>query len=231
MKSLKIHYLQHVPFEGLGCIENWILEKGHKLSCTNFFEGNLLPHHSTFDWLIILGGSMAVYDEEKYNWLVAERDFIKIAIQQNKTILGICLGSQLIASALGANVYPNNEKEIGWFPITLCEMAANPLQETTTNFSVFHWHGDTFDLPKDAVHLAKSEGCYNQAFSYNHKVIGIQFHLEVTEKSLHQMLIFGNDELIEGKYIQSVEMVLDKTSLIEENNKRMYHLLNYLETK
>jgi GMP synthase-like glutamine amidotransferase len=231
MKSLRIHYLQHVPFEGLGCIENWVLEKGYKLSCTKFFEGDPLPNHSTYDWLIILGGSMGVYDEKKYNWLVAEKNFIKNAIQQDKKILGICLGSQLIASALGANVYPNNEKEIGWFPIRLSEMAANPLQETTTNFSVFHWHGDTFDLPKNTINLASSEGCINQAFVYNDNVIGLQFHLEVTKKLLNQMLIFGNEELIEGKYIQSAEMVLDKTSLIGENNKRMYHLLNYFETK
>jgi GMP synthase-like glutamine amidotransferase len=231
MKSLRIHYLQHVAFEGLGCIENWVLEKGHKLSCTKFFEGDQLPNHLSYDWLIIMGGSMGVCDEEKYNWLVAEKDFIKNAIQQTKKILGICLGSQLIASALGANVYPNKEKEIGWFPITLSETASNPLQETATNFSVFHWHEDTFDLPKNTINLASSEGCKNQAFIYNEKIIGLQFHLEVTKELLNQMLSFGNDELIEGKYIQSVEMILDKTSLIEENNKRMYNLLNYLETK
>jgi GMP synthase-like glutamine amidotransferase len=229
MKSLKIHYLQHVAFEGLGCIKNWVLEKGHKLSCTKFYEGDQLPAHSSYDWLIIMGGPMGVYDKEKYNWLVAEKDFITEAIQCNKKILGICLGSQLIASALGANVYPNKEKEIGWFPIMLSANADNPLQAVVTDYSVFHWHGDTFDLPENAIRIASSEGCINQAFVYNNIVIGLQFHLEVTMKSLNQMLNFGNAELIEGKYIQSAEMILEKTLLIEQNNKRMYQLLNYLE--
>lgn len=231
MGQLRIHYLQHVAFEDLGCIENWALEKGHKLTCTNFFEGDSLPTHSTYDWLIIMGGSMSVYDEEEYNWLFAEKNFIKNAIQQNKKVLGICLGSQLIASALGADVYPNKEKEIGWFPITISETVANPLQDIVNNFSVFHWHGDTFDLPTNAINIASSEACINQAFIYNDQVIGLQFHFEVTEKSLKQMLIFGDNELIESKYIQSAEIIRSKSSLIEENNRSMYNFLNYLEAK
>jgi GMP synthase-like glutamine amidotransferase len=231
MKQLRMHYLQHVDFEGLGCIENWALLKGHRLSSTKFYEDFKLPSPSEFDWLIVLGGPMGIYENEKYYWLLEEKEFIKQAIEQHKTVIGICLGSQLIASALGANVYPNQKKEIGWFPIKLSKITNNPLFNEENAFTVFHWHGDTFDLPQNTVKLASSEGCLNQAFMYNDKVIGLQFHFEVTEKSLRQMITFGNAELIHGDYIQTEEEILNKVFFIQENNQRMDRLLNYLESK
>jgi GMP synthase-like glutamine amidotransferase len=229
MKSLRLHCLQHVAFEGPGCIEHWVLEKGYKLSSTKFFENETLPEHSDYDLLIIMGGPMGVYDEKKYPWLIAEKEFINQAIQNNKKILGICLGAQLIASALRADVYPNKEKEIGWFTINVSETLINPLFKEENSYTVFHWHGDTFDLPKAAVNLAKSEGCFNQAFSYNDKVLGLQFHLEVTEDSLQQMVTFGVSELTQAKYIQTAKEILNEKELIIDNNQRMFQLLNYLE--
>jgi len=231
MKSLRIHYLQHVAFEDLGCIGQWALEKGHTLSSTKFYSDFILPNHSSYDWLIILGGPMGVYEQEKYNWLPAEKDFIKQAIGQYKTVIGICLGSQLIASALGANVYPNEEKEIGWFPIKLSNNINNPLFTDEEIFTVFHWHGDTFDLPINATQLASSEVCVNQAFGYQDNVIGLQFHLEVTENSLQQMITFEVSELTKGKYIQTEQRILNEMTFIDENNQKMFQLLDYLETK
>jgi GMP synthase-like glutamine amidotransferase len=231
MKTLRIHCLQHVPFEGLGCIEDWVSTNGHSLSSTKFYENNNLPELSDFDWLIVMGGPMGVYDEEKYDWLSGEKEFIRNAIQEGKTVIGICLGAQLIASSLGAEVYPNAEKEIGWFPIFPTESGKSIelLSGSLDPFPVFHWHGDTFDLPLGALRLASSEVCLNQAFLYNRKVVGIQFHFEVTEKSLNQMITFCGNELVSGRYIQSAETILGNTQFISEINNRMFHLLDFME--
>ena len=231
MKTLRIHYLQHVPFEGLGCIADWISVKGHSLSATKFYENTNLPELADFDWLIVMGGPMGVYDEKKFDWLPAEKQFIRNAIQAGKTVIGICLGAQLIASSLGAKVYPNTEKEIGWYPIFSTEygMRKNLLSENLEPFPVFHWHGDTFDLPSGALRLASSEACLNQAFLFNHKVLGLQFHFEVTENSLHQMITFCGEELVVGRYVQSAETILSNAKFISEVNTRMFHLLDLLE--
>jgi GMP synthase-like glutamine amidotransferase len=227
MKTLRIHYLQHVHFEGLGCIADWVSEKRHSLSATKFFENKQMPELSDFDWLIVMGGPMGVYDEEKYDWLSGEKEFIRLAIQSGKTVIGICLGAQLIATSLGANVYPNGEKEIGWFPIFPAS-DDQLLGESSDPFQVFHWHGDTFDLPLGALRLASSEACVNQAFIYNHKVVGLQFHLEVTKESLHQMITFCGNELVGGRYIQSAETMLNNVQNVAELNRRMFRLLNRL---
>ena len=231
MKTLRIHYLQHVPFEGLGCIADWASVKGHSLSATKFYENTNLPELADFDWLIVMGGPMGVYDEKKFDWLPAEKDFIRNAIQAGKTVIGICLGAQLIASSLGAKVYPNTEKEIGWYPISPTEygLVGHLLGETIDPFPVFHWHGDTFDLPSGALRLASSEACLNQAFLFNHKVLGLQFHFEVTENSLHQMITFCGDELVVDRYVQSAETILSNAKFISEVNIRMFHLLDFME--
>ncbi len=114
MKTLHIHYLQHVSFEGLGYIENWISNNNHQLSGTKFFEGEVLPNNHSFDWLIVMGGPMGVNDYGKYPWLKPEKEFIRNAIENDKTVIGICLGAQLIASVLGGKVFPGIQKEIGW---------------------------------------------------------------------------------------------------------------------
>lgn len=174
---------------------------------------------------------MGVYDEEKYDWLSGEKEFIRNVIQEGKTVIGICLGAQLIASSLGAEVYPNAEKEIGWFPIfpTECGMSINLLSGSLDPFTVFHWHGDTFGLPMGALRLASSEVCLNQAFFYHRGVVGLQFHFEVTEKSLNQMIAFCGNELVSGRYIQSAETMLGNTRFISEINNRMFHLLDFME--
>ena len=231
MKPLRIHYLQHVHFEDLGCIEDWAVSKGHRLTSTKFYEKELLPELSEFDWLIVMGGPMGVYDFEKYEWLSGEKEFIGKAIQNGKIVLGICLGAQLIASALSAKVYPNTEKEIGWFPISLAQdsVATILFGESGDSFPVFHWHGDTFDLPPNATRIASSEICPNQAFIYAEKVIGLQFHFEVTEKSLQRMITFCGEELVDGKYIQSVQEIISHNRFISGINEKMFQLLNKME--
>jgi GMP synthase-like glutamine amidotransferase len=168
---MRAHYLQHVSFEGLGSIEPWLRSGGATLSATRFFEAAALPGVEDVDLLIIMGGPMSVNDEARLPWLRPEKRFVRDVIAAGKPVLGICLGAQLIASAMGARVYSNREREIGWFPITLVQplggQASAPLRETT----VFHWHGETFDLPPGAVHLARSSGCEHQAFQVGRQVI------------------------------------------------------------
>lgn len=230
MKPLRIHYLQHVAFEDLGCIEPWALTNKHQLSFTQFYKSAELPQIADFDWLIIMGGPMGVYDEAKHPWLKTEKEFIRSAIDAGKIVLGICLGAQLIANALGAKVYPNVCKEIGWFPISILPNERQ-LLGVEDSFTVFHWHGDTFELPENSLLLASSKACTNQAFIWNEKVLGLQFHFEVTERSLSQMVYFGKDELQIEKYIQSDTAILANKDLIEANNQKMYQLLAFLESR
>lgn len=231
MKSIRIHYLQHVSFEGLGCIEKWALDKGHRLTSTKFYESAQLPQLTEFDWLIVMGGPMGVADELKYEWLAGEKEFIGNAIHSGKIVIGICLGAQLIASALGAKVFANGEKEIGWFPVAFSgnSKIASLISENELDFHVFHWHGDTFDLPKDSIRLASSEACLNQAFLYRGKVLALQFHFEVTQNSLQEMISFCGSELQPGRFVQSEKEIFTGTHLIAENNKRMIRLLDFLE--
>jgi len=215
MKKLSIHALFHVPYEGLGCIEQWIFKNGHLLSITDFYRDYQLPDLNSIDWLIVMGGPMGIYDENEFSWLKEEKHYIQQAIENGKTIIGICLGSQLIADVLGAKVYPNTQKEIGWFDIHQSESSktTEPFFYFENQFPVFHWHGDTFDLPEKSTHLFYSDVCKNQGFLYNDNVLGLQFHFEVTEESLLSMLENGADEIIENETIQSAKKYWNKKNL------------------
>jgi GMP synthase-like glutamine amidotransferase len=230
MKLLRIHCFQHVEYEDLGCIEEWCTTNGHPITYTRFYKGESLPKPEDYDWLIVMGGPMGVYEEDKYNWLSQEKEAIRAAIEQHKTVLGICLGSQLIAEVLGSRVYGNPEKEIGWFDIKMTAQGEHEplLKGMQTEFKVFHWHGDTFDLPQGARLLFNSEACKNQAFLYSNHVLGIQFHFEVTERSIQAMIQKGKQELIQAKYVQSDSTILSSLRHIEPNNKIMFQILNNL---
>jgi GMP synthase-like glutamine amidotransferase len=230
MKKLRIHYFQHVAHEGPGSIEEWIKSKGHSLTATKFFKGEKLPELNDIDWLIIMGGPMSVNDENQHPWLAEEKKFIKHAIESGKTVLGICLGSQLVSAALGAKIYRNKEKEIGWFDIELSVAAQSGelFFGMGKRLKVFHWHGDTFDLPDNAIHLASSEACKNQAYVYKDKVLALQFHLETTEDSLTEMLKGGIDEGVNGRYIQSEKEILGNKDLIDNGKKNLFKLLDRL---
>ena len=225
---LKIHCFQQAPFEDLGYIKNWIEAKGHTLTYTRFFENHQVPSISEYDGLIILGGPMGVNDEDQYPWLTQEKKAIKEAIQNHKRVLGVCLGSQLIASVLGSRVYKNPEPEIGWFDVTLTsEGEKEPLlQNFPTTFKVFQWHGDTFDLPAGARHLAFSEVCQHQAFLYGRNVAGLQFHFEVTNDSLAQMLEGAEVELTKAPFIQSKDDILKNSHYIQSTNEKIAMILD-----
>jgi GMP synthase-like glutamine amidotransferase len=229
---MKIQCFQHVYFENLGCITNWIEKNGHTINYTKFYENDSLPNSDDFDWLIIMGGPMSVNDEMKFHWLTDEKKAIREAIENNKTVIGICLGAQLIANVLGEEVYKNSEKEIGWFNIKIKKLKESEnifKNAEAKTIKVFHWHGETYKLPANSTHLAYSECCENQAFLYNNKVLGLQFHLEVTKNVIGEMIENGRNELIISKYVQSEREILEHPEFIESNNNLMYQILDNLK--
>jgi len=208
---MRAHYLQHVAFEGLGSIAPWLKEAGYKISSTRYFEAPVLPEPEEVDFLIAMGGPMSVNDEMQFPWLSEEKAFIRGAILAGKPVLGVCLGTQLIAAAMGARVYPNPCREIGWFPVRAVPITGTPpfrVFRFPPAAEVFHWHGETFDLPSDAVHLADSEACRNQAFQLGPSSIGLQFHLETTPESLQEITANCRAELVPSAYVQAEAALL-----------------------
>lgn len=227
---MRIHIFQHVPFEGPGCITDWANTHHHTLTFTRWYEHSGQPDMAEVDFLIIMGGPMSVHDETVHPWLKMEKQCILQAIQAGKRVLGICLGAQLIASALGAKVYPNTQKEIGWFPVVYSTAVLPPslaveLPEAQT---VFHWHGDTFDLPTGAVCFAATPVTRNQAFLLGHNVMGLQYHFEVTPDSLDGMIQHGMEELVPAAYVQDAETIRREQRYIDGSNITMYRLLDFL---
>ena len=203
---MRIHYLQHVPFEDLANIERWAKSRGHDISRTRLFSDDPLPELSSFDWLMVMGGPMNIYEHERYPWLEGEKEFIRQAIAAGKIVLGICLGAQLMADVLGGSVIANEHKEIGWFEVRLTvEGRSSPLFSALPDrFTAFHWHGDTFQIPPGAARTAESRACINQAFVLG-KAVGLQFHLESSQESLDHLLENCADELRDGPFVQRVE--------------------------
>lgn len=229
MKQLRIHYFQHVPFEEPGYLETWALSNGHSLSATKFYDKTNLPNPDEIDWLIVMGGPMGVYDEEEYPWLKEEKEFIRLAIEKDKTVVGICLGAQLIADVLGAKVYPNVQKEIGWFSVFNLSGNQHKVSSGLPGvFTAFHWHGDTFDLPEGATHLLESDMCYNQAFIYQDKVLALQFHLEVTNQTLEMLVDNCRHELVDEDFIQQEDKILEPGSFINQSNLYLKQVLDNL---
>jgi GMP synthase-like glutamine amidotransferase len=205
---MRAHYFQHVPFEGLGSIEPWLVSNGYKLTNTRFFESADLPDPKAIDMLVVMGGPMSVNQEDKFPWLALEKQFVREIIRSGKAVLGICLGAQIIANALGAEVFPNPVKEIGWFPIYAVDSIDGSAFGFPPSETVFHWHGETFDLPPGAIRLAKSEGCENQAFQLGKRVVGLQFHLETTPESARDIVSHCRDELVPSRFVQTEAEIL-----------------------
>ncbi len=224
----RLHYIQHVPFETPGSILDWGHQKKIKVTSTKIYKDEGFPEVNDIDCLVVMGGPMGIYEEKEYRWLKNEKAFIEKVIKAEKGVVGICLGSQLLACVLGSKVTKNRHKEIGWYPI---QMSAESEKENLTflpnKFTAFHWHGDTFELPQGASRIASSEGCENQGFIYN-KQVGLQFHLEVTRESLNEMVKNGRQELVPDRYIQSENEILGNTVHIPKNNNYMTKVLNRL---
>lgn len=227
---MRLHYLQHVPFEDLARIEDWARDRGHEISRTLLFDGQELPELDEFDWLVIMGGPMNIYEEDKYPWLAREKRFIREAVAGDKIVLGICLGGQLIADVMGGKVRKNPYREIGWHPVKLTPegQESRIFSVLPNSFMAFHWHGDTFEIPPQALRAAGSEACANQAFAFG-KAIGLQFHLESSMDSIDHLIKNCGDELVDGSYIQSPEEILSHVDRFPEINGMMAHFLDNMQ--
>ena len=210
---MRLHYLQHAPFEGLGTIESWAVSRRHDLTATRFHANESLPPVDQIDWLIVMGGPMSVHDEDRFPWLKGEKRFIERAIAKGKRVLGVCLGAQLLAHVLGADVYPNVSREIGWFPVEMTDRGKGHrlFGSFPARLEVFHWHGETFRLPAGAMHVASSEACPIQAFAYGGIVVGLQFHMEMTGAGIADMVRHCAADLTPGPSVQPASEILGHT--------------------
>jgi len=224
---MRAHIFQHVPFEGLGSMEPWLLSAGYQITTTEFFRpAPMLPPPSV-DLLIVLGGPMSVNDEAKFPWLRLEKHYIRERIEAGKPVLGICLGAQLIASALGAAVGPSPSREIGWFPIQ--GLPSGSCFRFPSTIEVFHWHSEMFALPPGATPIAASEGCPNQAFQIGRNGVGLQFHLETTPESAAQIVAHCREELVPSSFVQTeTEILSSLPERCQAINQVMAGVLSFL---
>lgn len=227
---MNIYFLQHDAAEGVGALSDWAKSRGHQLRGTRLFADEALPPLASFDFLIVLGGPMNVYQWEKYPWLKRETAFIGDAISDGKIVLGLCLGAQLIAAASGGKVTRNRETEIGWFPVELTgdgAREASPLSFLPRAFEALHWHGDTFSIPPNATHLARSAACEHQAFMLGERVLGLQFHLEFTPDGA-RVLAPTETPWPTGEFVQSPDEMLSAPQRFTEANAHFFTLLDRL---
>ncbi len=227
---MRIHTIIHAPFEKLGVIENWVSTQGHELSSTHTYRGEKLPDVSDIDFLIIMGGPQSATELDKYPYLRDELNLTKQAIQQNKIVLGICLGAQIISESLGAQTERSPNKEIGVYPLFLTEAGKTNsiFKNFPHTFDVMHWHNDMPGLPNGAELLAYSEGCPRQVIKYNERVYGLQCHLEMTTELIKGMLEHCVNDLKPGTYVQQKERLL--ANAMSEINSKMIYILNCLES-
>ena len=222
---MRVHWLQHAEHEGLGCIEPWLHAHGHQVTGTRLQRGETLPAAREFDWLIVMGGPMNIYEHDAYPWLVGEKSLIRDACVMKKKVLGICLGSQLLADVLGGEVLKNDEPEIGWFEVSLNDngLKSGLLAGFPDRFQAFHWHEDTFGYPPGATALMGSNACMKQAFSWGEeRVLGLQFHLEVELADARRWLATGAPA--PRRFVQSAgEMLRDPARFA--GNTRLMNLL------
>ncbi|EKF75397.1 glutamine amidotransferase domain-containing protein [Alcanivorax hongdengensis A-11-3] len=225
---MRIHYLTHVPFEKLGAMEAWFKQHGDRISATRFYHGEALPDPQDLDMLVVMGGPMGADDEERYPWMADEKRFIRACIDANKKVLGVCLGAQLIARVLGAPVTRNAHREIGWFPVQPTGAGRDdPLGRLFGSAPpVLHWHGDTFAIPEGAVHLLRSEGCANQAFRYGERVLGLQFHLELTADHASTLCQECPDDLAPGPFVEARDSMLADTQRFARARELLDQVLN-----
>jgi GMP synthase-like glutamine amidotransferase len=210
---MKVHVLQHVPFEDIGSMHGWIAARADRIGYTRFFEDPALPDPKGVDLVIAMGGPMSANDEARHPWLVAEKAFLRDVIEAGLPVVGVCLGAQLIASAMGARVYRAQETEIGWFSVgSAPDSGRDGVLRFPDPLRVFQWHGETFDLPERAVPLARSEAVRNQAFQLGDRVIAMQFHLEMTPETVDALAAHCGHELVDGPWIQSREAMAAEPS-------------------
>jgi len=229
---MRILCFLHEDCEGPGVISDWASDNDYHLKSIHWHRGEEVKDaDAEADMIVIMGGPMNIYEHSKYPWLAREKQLIQEMIRSGKILIGICLGSQLIADALGSKVFRNGSLEIGWFPVCFTEQAANIFADLPAKATVFHWHGETYELPKCAVRLASSEATGCQAFSYGSNVFAFQFHLEVTKDMVREFTeVFGKD-LLPSEYVQDSSTINSRQSYYKQNQEYIRNILDTVVPK
>lgn len=216
---MKVHVLSHSPDSPPGTVLEWAENKGHEVVLVNLFEGHALPELSEVSLLVILGGRMNVDDVSEHPWLQDEKGFLRKAIDRHIPCLGLCLGGQLLAQVLGAQVRKHDHWEVGWHPVIV---------GTDQRLTVFQFHQDTFDLPQGATRVATNRITENQAFAYGDSVVGLQFHPEATEDWVRKCAEMPNYP--EGPHVQKPEHMLEDLVLLTPMKRWFFGLLDRMES-
>ena len=228
--SLRIAILEHGPTEGAAKIYDWAHERDFQTRTVRLDAGDPFPSLESFEMLVVMGGGMNIYQYRDYPWLKPERELMQAAIAVGKPILGVCLGAQLLADALGARVHQNPEKEIGWLPVRMLE-TSGPFARFPREITVFHWHGDTFEIPAGARRIAENQGCANQGFIHGDRLVGLQFHIEVTPDAVADFIRGGDSEMVPAHFVQSPSEILERQPDLTEMHRGLWHLLDCLADK
>ena len=231
MTPVRILCLQHDPLDGPGALIEWAESRGHQLCIFLFGPEKRLPLLDSFDLLVSLGGPMGAYEEEVHPWLGDEKQFLRDAKAAGKKLLGLCLGCQLLAQALGGEAFRHSCKEFGWQPIEPTESGYEWFGSKGT-FKAFQWHGDTYTLPPGAVQLARNKATEQQAFLIRNpegsevQVLGLQFHLEWTESMARNAVAEPGAAPTPSEFIQTPEEILSDPEFFADARNRFFALLD-----
>jgi GMP synthase-like glutamine amidotransferase len=227
---MRLLLIQHDPLDGPGALIEWAAARGHTLTTCMICQGDPLPPVGSFDLLVSLGGPMGAYDEGKHPWLAAEKEYLRQAVAAGKKILGLCLGCQLLADALGGKAFRHSCKEFGWQPIEPTTAGGLWFGGQGT-FPAFQWHGDTYTLPPGAVQLARNEAAEQQAFLMKgpagDQILGLQFHLEWTEQMAREALAEPGVAPPPSPSVQTPGEILADLTLFDSAKKRFFALLDH----
>jgi GMP synthase (glutamine-hydrolysing) len=238
----KILIFKHVAHEVLGTLTPILREEGFRIRYINFDRTpDAAPSLDKYGGLVVFGGWMGVYEADRYPHIKVECKMIEAALKKDIPVLGICLGAQLVAHTLGAEVRKHSEKEVGWQNVELTEAGKSDplLGHFKASEKLFQMHGDTFEIPKGAVHLAKSDACLGQAFRYGDKAYGMQFHLEVDQAMIDRFLLgpsnrqeveaWGGKQAIERLEVETAQHMDKSIALSRETFKRFIQLFGQKE--